>query len=872
VARDDETATLGGMTETPATRRVDDERADPAAPLPTGTRIDRYTLRHLLGTGGMGDVYLALDPELDRPVALKLVRQDRLGPAARLRFLREAQTLAKLSHGNVVTVFDAGEHEGQVFIAMERLEGTTLQAWMTEQRRSAEEICDVFVAAGRGLAAAHKAGIIHRDFKPHNVIIGPTGVKVVDFGLAYLSDDSADEGITPAPKPSPEMTHSGVLLGTPVYMAPELFAYARATAASDQYSFAVSLYEALTGRRPFSGDSFDVLVERVRAGVPVPATGMPRRLARVIRRGLAREPRDRFPSMDAMLQALSHRRLPRFRALAVAAAVALAAAGAFVLGRKAAMPACDGGGAQAAALWNEPARTRIRDAFIRTGSAHAADTFVQVDASLRRRLAGWADAHRDACEATQIRHEQSEAMLDRRMRCLGQARSELAAVISLLGDVDAERIARATQAAGAVGDVVPCSDLVSLGATKLPPRDPAQAAGVEKVRQGLAQLSALRLLGKPAESLAAARDLLLRARELGDGSLVAQTLLAVANLEKASDADAAIDKLYEAARVAASAGDDPLGARAATDLVFALGWTKQRFESAEVAYRLAVAAAARAGNSPDVLARLYGHRARVLYMKGEYAAALPLYHLVLALREQLYGRDSLEVAMALMGLADTLSELGRADEARATYGSALAVAEQVGGPDHPEVLTILNNLGMALDKVGDDEGSTAVHERALAAKERIYPPDDLRIATGAHNLGLGRLRQGRIPEGRALIERGYRIRLLKLGPDHPFIASSYDGLAEADRREGKKDELHAYYEKALAIATRALGPEHPKVAYYLRLDASALLSQGRVADARAAIDRAIAIEEKTIGAAHPTHQQTLRVRDEIVKAETVSRR
>jgi len=285
-----------------------------------GTAVGRYVLTRRIGAGGMGVVYAAADPELDREIAIKLLRADRLAsqPDAQGRIIREARAMARVSHPNVITVFDAGTVGAQVFIAMELVRGQSLRAWMVDHRRTAAEIVDTFSKAGRGLAAAHDAGLVHRDFKPDNVLVGDDGrVSVTDFGLALASDGSA-------PSPGDASMTATRIAGTPAYMAPEQHVAGHIDARSDQFSFAASLYEALHGERPFRGESYDELSAAVLAGriAPPPATArVPRSLRAILLRALSLRPGDRFPTMDDLLRALGRDRARTPRRLALTAAL-----------------------------------------------------------------------------------------------------------------------------------------------------------------------------------------------------------------------------------------------------------------------------------------------------------------------------------------------------------------------------------------------------------------------------------------------------------------------------------------------------------------------------------------------------------------------
>ena len=282
-----------------------------------GTRIGRYVLGERLGAGGMGVVYAATDSELHRRVAVKLLRSDagELGAQGRERMMREARVLASLSHPNVVTVFDVGTHEDNVFLAMELVEGGNLAGWIRGGKRTLAEILDRLIDAGRGLAAAHVAGVVHRDVKPDNILVGRDGrARVTDFGLARI--DAAPE-LAPgsdAPVGSGVLTRAGTRMGTPVYMAPEQLAAGEVGARADQWSFCAMIYELVAGVRPFRIEDPDERIAAIEAGrIAAPARGrkVPRWLMQVVARGLRADPAARWPSMDiVVLQLVRGRRMP----------------------------------------------------------------------------------------------------------------------------------------------------------------------------------------------------------------------------------------------------------------------------------------------------------------------------------------------------------------------------------------------------------------------------------------------------------------------------------------------------------------------------------------------------------------------------------
>ncbi len=280
------------------------------------TEIGRYQVLGRIGSGGMGVIYAAYDPGLGRKVAVKLLNPKgghRQG--ARNRLFREAQALARLSHPAVVHVYEVGEYEDQVFVAMEFVQGTTLRQWQSTGERSWRAILAAYKAAAQGLAAGHAAGIVHRDFKPDNVLVGHDGeVRVIDFGLARteaeLPTGSQDAHLLPVDSDL-ALTKTGTLMGTPAYMAPEQFKGETADARTDQFSFCVALYEALYGYRPFAGSSIHQLAANVLRGnveAPPRYTDVPERMMRVLLRGLEIDPIERYDDMEGLVSELPSER------------------------------------------------------------------------------------------------------------------------------------------------------------------------------------------------------------------------------------------------------------------------------------------------------------------------------------------------------------------------------------------------------------------------------------------------------------------------------------------------------------------------------------------------------------------------------------
>ncbi|NVB85477.1 MAG: serine/threonine protein kinase [Kofleriaceae bacterium] len=384
----------------------------PVGPAEPSERIGRFVIGRELGRGAMGTVYAAEDPELARPIAIKVLHD--ATAADRLR--REARALARLDHPNVVRVYDVGMTGEHAFVAMELIAGENLRRWLQAAPRKLPEIVDVIMQAGRGLAAAHAAGIVHRDFKPDNVLVAPGRVVVGDFGLSRLGGELVDRtGTSSLDVPSEDkLTVTGAVIGTPAYMAPEQ-ASGEATPASDQFAFCVAAWEALFDARPFSGTTLRELREQASGGRVLRPVGaaVPRRIERALRRGLSARTEDRFASMDALLAAIAPRR-GRWAIAAGVAVVAIAAGVWWLLSRPQVDP-CEREGNAIFADWTDAARQRVATAL---GEDRAAQ--------LARYAEAWRDSRTALCRAPSTRDPSEVEHRAARTACYERARVELA--------------------------------------------------------------------------------------------------------------------------------------------------------------------------------------------------------------------------------------------------------------------------------------------------------------------------------------------------------------------------------------------------------------------------------------------------------------
>jgi tetratricopeptide (TPR) repeat protein len=842
--------------------------------LTKGDTVGRYVIVGRIGAGGMGVVYRADDPELGRPVALKLVRVDPRvrRPAwidsktpvddSRERLLREAQAMAKLQHPNVIAVHDVGAHGNEVFVAMELVDGPSLAVWLDERRRGWREVCNVFAQAGRGLAAAHRAGLVHRDFKPDNVLVGRDGrARVADFGLSRALDLPPGGGAASAPAPLPflaapdgrldSLTVTGSIVGTPGYMSPEQLVGRQADERSDQFSFCVALYVALTGSRPFRGTTFDEHSDAVQRGAfeEPPPGRMPRFVRRLLRRGLSPRPVDRFPSMDALLDELGgERRRKRWLAAAAACALALVVAGVVLLRRPAPAELCHGGAQRLDGVWDADRRAAVRAAFVGSGSAVADDALRALTARLDGYAHDWIAMHDDACAAAHVRGEQSSELYDLRMSCLAGRRDELRALVDVLAHADRGVVERAVVAGRGLPALDECADVRRLSEPVPLPRDPAQRAQAEGLRTRAAQVHALLLAGRVRDALALARALAPPAAALGYRPVQSAVLHELGDLQsRTGDAKTAEQTLVAAALAAQAGRDTRLAVLAYLDLGLVIAIEERQPERGLAQLKLAGALIEAMGGDGWLEGRLAGSEGQVLADSGRTAEAIGRLERALALFEKVRGPEDLDAANALNDLGGAYRVAGRYADALAAHRRALQIRETVLGPHHPFVASSLLNLGNVYHSQGQPAAAQPFYERALAIRERALgesPRVAEALVASAENLeALGRGEEALAQLGRALA-----IQEKTIGADHADTATTLVATGDALLALGRAEPALAAYRRALAIREQALGPEDADVAASCYAIAMALLELGHGAEAEPQLQRALAIDTKVSGA------------------------
>jgi tetratricopeptide (TPR) repeat protein/predicted Ser/Thr protein kinase len=663
-------------------------------------RIGRYALRERLGVGGMGVVYAADDAALGRRVAVKLLHDPGAEGPLRARFHREAQALARLSHPNVVQVYEVGEVGGRLFVAMEFVEGLTLSQWQTRQPRGWRELLEVYLQAGRGLAAAHAAGLVHRDFKPENALVGADGrVRVLDFGLARAAAEAEPAAPSPADGALVQpLTATGTLMGTPAYMSPEQWRGEPTDARSDQFSFCVALYAAVHGARPFAGRELRTLRDEVLAGrvAPPPERArVPGALRRALLRGLRVDPAARWPDMPALLAALE--RVRRGRPIAwlglgmLALGVGAALGGRWSVAEEPVpKDICAGGAAQVEAVWGPGRRDAVRSAFLATERRTSGELWAQVAAQLDLYARDWERSHRAACLAALAAEERPAAAGERpaegpylTLACLDRGLGELRALTdAFIRDADAV-VDDAVKAVYKLRSLEECRERPEAGLLTAAPADPKAAVQVQALAGELDEISALLKAGEYARGVPQARQAAAQARALGHDHTTAEALVLLGSLESLTGEYALAERSLFAAALVAERGDNRAAlARARTELVLVLGYGLGRFDEALQWGELARNALPAAGGALEV--RLRSALGLVHQRRGDLPAATAAFTGALELAEATLGPDNPGVATVLGHLAAVQADAGERAAARSSLRRALAIRERALGPEHPD--------------------------------------------------------------------------------------------------------------------------------------------------------------------------------------------
>ena len=662
--------------------------------------VGRFEIRERLGAGGMGVVMSAFDPQLHRTVAVKVLR-DEGDPSEHERLLDEARAMAQVRHPNLVTVYEVGTHDDAVFIAMEYVEGGTLRDWLRAEPRSWRDIVQVFVGAARGLAAVHGEGMVHRDFKPDNVLIGADGrAQVSDFGLArpQTSGVSARD-LEISEESDPVATQTRGIVGTPNYLAPEQWQGERANAMCDQWSFFVALYEALHGQRPFDGLSAPLLCAAVlhgeRTPLPASAPSIPAWLDDAIERGLSRRPVERHPSMarvaDLLAAGIDDRRGRTARAAVIAALTTATVAGiAVALSDRSNV--CDVVDEGLPESWTAERKEGLARKFAAAGGE---PTWALIEPWVDQRVEAWASQRRDACQATHVRGEQSEDALDLRMRCLDRRAVEMESLFATYDLVDESTLPSAVRALDALPGLDVCADLEFLRLSRPTPEAPDEREAVAALRGRSERLNAAIRAGRVKESADEVARAVADAEALGYEPLLAEVKAVAGKLA------AQLGESDRAARLYAEAFEHALATHhlevqvwSAVVLVVVHGELLRDPAEAKRWARQAQALLRAHHYFPEAVRALETNLGVASFWAREYDAARTHWEASLQMLSEAGLGDSIDAISVEANLAVLAKESGALEDARRAMLSARDKAERVLGPTHPLAARMGNNLAL----------------------------------------------------------------------------------------------------------------------------------------------------------------------------------
>jgi tetratricopeptide (TPR) repeat protein/tRNA A-37 threonylcarbamoyl transferase component Bud32 len=839
---------------------VDDKPGKPSpelADLAIAKRIDRFVILDKLGEGGMGAVYAAYDTVLDRKVAIKVVRptrhSSRAGVSPRDRLLREAQAMARLHHPNVVAVLDVGEVDNDVYLALELVDGQTLKGWLRETRPSWRQIVATFVEAGRGLVASHAVGLVHRDVKPDNILVGKDGrTRITDFGVVSMHHGRRDGATTETQRSgdSEEDTLSGFRVGTPAYMAPEQFAGETVDARADQFSFCVALWEGLFGERPFPTPSGKHFKWQPMREVPRDAD-VPSWLVAALRRGLELDPQRRWPSIDALLAELTRDRGIRRRVIGTGVAIALLVSVtlAFVGWTRDRAPAaapCQNEARHLAGIW-DATRSSMLAAKLRATGAPGADAIARrVRDHLDAWARGWVEQRTASCAATRIHGDQSDAMLDANMRCLDRRLVRVGELVRELGSLGAAEQNRALELAADLPDFRACADSAQLTSTAPLPTDPDLRKRIEAIEQELARVVAVERTGRYPAALAHAVEVLERAAATRYAPVHAEALAAVGRLRVQTGEHATgITALREAATLAAKGQADDVAASALVELVWATGEAGRGTEAVAVA--AAVAPSIARVHDQQLEASLAAEVGGAHLAASNFVAATAELERSLALIEAALGRDHIRLAQVLNRLGSSEDQRNRPAQARAYYARALAIGEANLGPEHPSVAITRANICYLDATAGKLTEAAACHADVIAKLEAALGAQHPQVAWALNDAGLVEQERGRTAQARAAWERAVTIYERTSGAQHPDIAYPLINLGALALRDHDTARAETLCRQALRLL-EAASPEHG-MPFEPLVCLGASLADRRSGEAITLLERALGMDE----AQHDAH-------------------
>ncbi len=804
-----ELATLTGGAET--VDGIVPQRVSPAASMPT--EIGPYRVLEKLGEGGMGSVFTAYHSRLDRKVAIKVLSPQQ-GPGGattdgEARLMREAQAMAQLDHPHVVAIHDVGTFENQIYLVMDRVDGVTLSQWLSEKKRGWKEIADVLAQAGRGLGAAHAAGIVHRDFKPANVLVGRDGrVRVADFGIARKSGDNTPDGSGTSATAEPDsgqvvLTRAGSVVGTPGFMAPEQFSELPADARSDQFSFCVSLYEALYRQKPYPpawGENVLSTSRFTRKPSPPSGTDEPGFIRAAVLRGLETDPRLRFDSMGDLVAQLTRQPLT-WRLAAPWVALLLVAGGSIAalawVKQPSAIKGCTPGETNLVGTWDATTRQALLDGFAATGLSEAKAVSQNVIQALADYASTWTTQHGELCRAAL--GAPLDSPLHSQLKCLDLQRMQFQAVLEVLTHPNSEILGRAVLAPMSLMPPSRCRDPRAIASLPRTPDEAVLREQVQTLRFQIANGLALNTAGQPGRALAMLTPVAARAAAIGYKPFEAEIHHALGETNSLlNDSKAAVAQFRAAARAAELTGQDALAANAEASAALFVAYDGER-----------------------AIAELMVEHAEVLLERSGGDAFI---------QSQIENSRSLLDGLALR-LEKSVQHMRRAVELR----------REVFGPAHPRTLSYVGNLGQVL--MDHCQPEAAARELSVFDAPEAARKSPVVYAKGLARLATAQIAAGQLTEASAVLDVSKSL-IHDDEPDGQFdlgFSRSLLKLAEGDGASALKASQQA------VEAARVIGPDSVYMVLAKEGLAAALTSVGRPAEAIDLLVDALPLHQTKLG-------------------------
>lgn len=813
------------------------------------TKFGPYLVLEMLGEGGMGSVFTAYHPELDRKVAVKVLRpatsNSERSTHAHARLMREAQSMAQLDHPNVMAIHDVGSVDGQVYLVMDRVDGVNLSEWLKAAKRDWREIVKVMVQAGRGLAAAHDAGIVHRDFKPANVLVGNDGrVRVADFGLARKNVGERTAGDLPGnadvSSSSEVLTQAGIVSGTPGFMAPEQFAGEVAGPRSDQFSFCVSLYEALFGMKPYPSIDGRLTIERFMRPPLLPSKlRVPGFICDAVMRGLSVDPARRFEHMHGLITQLERQPLT-LRVIApwfsIAAVIAVSLVAGWWLTRPPRIAGCEASEVKLAATWNEEAQRLLERAFQATGAEGAGAASAQVIAGLDRYAGAWSERQSKTCASAL--GAPNDSPLFGQLKCLELQRMNFQAVVEVLSHPAAGTISRAALAPESLMPPSRCEDPRALSSLPRTPSDAGLREKVQALRFQLVNASALNLAGQPARALEALTPVVSNALALKYPPFEAEAHQALGETNAIlGNAPQATEQFHLAARAAEVTGQDALAANANASEAFFAAYSGQR-EAAQMMIEHAQVLLERAGGDPLIESQIENTQSLLSSLGAQIDQLLIHQRRSVELRRQVLGPTHPRTLQYLSNLAQ--AQIEHCDPAAAVH--ELKVFDSLEAMKRaPSVyVTGMMRLAQALTLTGD----VASAERLLVMAKSLLTPADRFSRTHAEWAFAKSTLQLQTGDAQGALESANEAldATSQMGPESAHGVVAREAIAAALTRLGRGAEAAMMLERELPLHQKILGDDLKSYSAEL---AEAYLAARQFSKAAAAANRALEEQNKS---------------------------